>query len=119
MTKKYYDTGEGKWYYGQPCHYHNGSPSNHLLGPCPICGTSCFDYGGGWRCNALYCEKSFTNPASNVGKEPEWWNEPIKVFRDGVLWCAVYDDFINLQESPAGFGATPRDAVNDLKRVEQ
>lgn len=25
------------------------------------------------------------------------------VFMDGDLWCATYLNFINLQESPAGF----------------
>lgn len=30
-----------------------------------------------------------------------------RVFMDGDAWCAVRPDFINLQESPAGFGVTP------------
>lgn len=33
-----------------------------------------------------------------------------RVFMDGSAWCAVRPDFINLQESPAGFGATPAEA---------
>jgi len=37
-----------------------------------------------------------------------------RVFRDGDSWCAVMPDFINLQESPAGFGATPEDARKAL-----
>lgn len=37
-----------------------------------------------------------------------------KLFVDGDSWCAVQDNFINLMESPAGFGATPEDAVNEL-----
>jgi len=33
---------------------------------------------------------------------------------DGDAWCATLDGFVNLQESVAGFGKTPRDAVSDL-----
>lgn len=36
------------------------------------------------------------------------------VFRDGSAWCATNPDFINLQESPAGFGDTPDNAIADL-----
>lgn len=34
----------------------------------------------------------------------------VRTFRDGNAWCCVHPDFINLQESPAGFGATPEEA---------
>lgn len=33
-----------------------------------------------------------------------------RVFKDGNSFCAVRADFINLQESPAGFGNTPEAA---------
>lgn len=33
-----------------------------------------------------------------------------RVFMDGNAWCAVLPDFIDLQASPAGFGATPEEA---------
>lgn len=33
-----------------------------------------------------------------------------RVFMDGTAWAAVMPDFINLQESPAGFGSTPEEA---------
>lgn len=33
-----------------------------------------------------------------------------RVFMDGNAWCAVHPDFVNLQESPFGFGATPEEA---------
>ena len=39
-----------------------------------------------------------------------------RVFRDGDTWCAVLPDFINLQESPAGYAATPEDARAKLER---
>ena len=38
-----------------------------------------------------------------------------RVFKDGNQWCAVYADFTNLQESPAGFGDTPEEARSNLK----
>lgn len=37
-----------------------------------------------------------------------------KVFKDGDSWCAIRDDFVNLQVSPAGFGDTPVAAVDAL-----
>jgi hypothetical protein len=33
---------------------------------------------------------------------------------DGDKFTAKYDDFINLQESPCGFGDTQKEAVQDL-----
>lgn len=38
----------------------------------------------------------------------------MKLDRDGDRWCATFGDFINLQESPAGFGSTVLDALADL-----
>jgi len=35
---------------------------------------------------------------------------------DGNLWCATLDSHINLQESPAGFGETQEDALEELER---
>lgn len=34
--------------------------------------------------------------------------------KDGEMWCATYPDFVNLQESPAGFGDSQRSALEDL-----
>lgn len=39
---------------------------------------------------------------------------PIMVYADGNAWCAVPIDFVNLQESPAGFGDTMVDAIEQL-----
>lgn len=39
----------------------------------------------------------------------------IRTFMDGDAWCAVRPDFINLQESPAGFGATREEAIKKLE----
>lgn len=40
------------------------------------------------------------------------------VYPDGNAWCAVGDGFKNLQESEAGFGASPCDALTDLIKNE-
>jgi len=38
-----------------------------------------------------------------------------RVFMDGNSWVAVYPDFKNLQESPAGFGDSAEEARKNLK----
>ena len=35
-------------------------------------------------------------------------------FKDGNAWCCVRGDFINIQESPAGFGDTMDEALTML-----
>jgi hypothetical protein len=105
---KIYDTHRDRWGHGQPL---PGS-SHVFLGPCPICGGRTFDYGGNWRCVGSYCPCSAGNPTPSVGPCPEWWQTDIRVFKDGNAWCAVYEStFENIQESPCGFAATPREAV--------
>ena len=37
-----------------------------------------------------------------------------KLFKDGDMWCATGGNFINLQESPAGFGETCLKALAEL-----
>lgn len=37
---------------------------------------------------------------------------------DGNMWCAHRPDFVDLQQSVAGFGATKLDALADLLRRE-
>lgn len=99
------------WAYGQKAGY-KGSPQ--FWGPCPACGSATFDYGGNWRCVDLYCSNSWSNPAPSLGAKPAWWNTNINVFMDGNAWCATMGSFINLQESPAGFGNSPDSAVKSL-----
>ena len=41
-----------------------------------------------------------------------------KVFKDGNLWCAVNEEFTNIQESKAGFGLTPMVALGELVMQE-
>lgn len=36
------------------------------------------------------------------------------IYLDGASWCAVFSDFVNLQESNAGFGDTPLAALGEL-----
>lgn len=38
------------------------------------------------------------------------------LFMDGNAWCATKNDFVNLQESPAGFGDTGREALTALAK---
>jgi hypothetical protein len=38
------------------------------------------------------------------------------IYMDGNAWCATKNDFLNLQESPAGFGDTPREALTALAK---
>lgn len=41
----------------------------------------------------------------------------IRTFKDGNAWCAVKPDFVNLQESDAGFGDTPEAAIKELQSI--
>jgi hypothetical protein len=41
----------------------------------------------------------------------------VRTFMDGNAWCAVRPDFIDLQASPAGFGATREQAIAELERT--
>lgn len=38
----------------------------------------------------------------------------IRTFMDGNAWCAVLPTFVNIQESLAGFGDTPEQAIEAL-----
>lgn len=112
MDNTIYSTGTDKWQHGEKLNGHN--EWHRHLGPCPNCGSRTFDYGGGWRCVTRYCFNSANNSIGNLGPSPKWWNTGVQVFKDGDQWCAVNADFINLQESNAGFGAVPQDAVDNL-----
>lgn len=112
-----YDTGKQQWEHGRAVEWesYDGGPSRWLLGPCPICGSSTSSYGGGFSCHNDYCPCSANNFVRSAGPMPDWWNTGINVMLDGNAWCAYGPGFINLQESVAGFGDTPRDAVNDYR----
>lgn len=106
---------KGGWEYGEKIPGYNEWHS--YLGPCPKCGATCYDYGGGWRCMAMYCSNNTSNPAPNVGPRPEWWNTNVLVVKDGNAWCAHFNDFIDLQASVAAFGDTPQEAVDNLRKA--
>ncbi|KKL19505.1 hypothetical protein LCGC14_2464790 [marine sediment metagenome] len=38
----------------------------------------------------------------------------VRTFMDGNKWCAVKPDFVDLMESPAGFGDTREEAIKEL-----
>jgi hypothetical protein len=40
-----------------------------------------------------------------------------RVYKDGNMFCAVFPDFVNLQESDAGFGATVEEARAELCKL--
>ncbi len=40
-----------------------------------------------------------------------------RVFRDGDAWCAVGPEFEDIMQSPAGFGATPDEAVAEYGKA--
>lgn len=118
MSTKY-DTGKHQWTFGTPCDYRNGEPMRKLLGPCPACGMITSEYGGGFSCNADYCQNSSNMfVCSTADKWPEWWNTDIQVKRDGSAWMAFREGFVNLDESTAGFGNTPAEAVADFMESE-
>ena len=59
-----------------------------------------------------------TQPSDTAGpREPFKAAGRARLFMDGDMWCAVSRDFTNLQESPAGFGPTMCDALNDLNKL--
>ena len=114
-----YNTGKHMWRHGEPYRYDNGKVTHRKLGPCPQCGFPTVEYGGGFSCNNRYCRNSsFIFACKTIDDVPDWWDKNINVALDGNAWCAYDDDFIDLQESIAGFGDTPRDAVRDFIRTK-
>lgn len=113
---KVYDTGKHRWTFNDAIRWDswNRAPSHFMRGPCPNCGWPTSTYGGGWTCHNDYCQSSACNFACSAGAAPDWWQTQVNVFLDGNAWCATLDGFVNLQESVAGFGDTPRAAVANL-----
>lgn len=111
-----YRTGKNSWTHDTPV-YQNGVAVRWLLGPCPSCGSVTSTYGGSYSCHKDHCQHNAEVFACNAGPKPHWWNSDIQVYMDGDAWCAVGDGFINLQESPAGFGKTPSEAVDALNAI--
>ena len=40
--------------------------------------------------------------------------DELNLFREGNQWCATFGDFVNLEESQAGFGDTALEALAEL-----
>jgi len=83
-------------------------PVNDNLAPGFVSGAIC---GWGW---------ARTYIGRLLSKYPDEWPhaipaEAICLYKDGNAWCAVFGNFINLQESPAGFGDTTEEAIANLK----
>ena len=111
-----YKTGKHSWRHYEVVDRWRGQPTRWMLGPCPACGAPTSTYGGGMNCHNDYCANSAMNFTCSAEPIPKWWNTGVQVYMDGDKWCAVGPDFINLQESPAGFGTNPREAAADLER---
>ena len=58
-------------------------------------------------------------PGTSPGLICSYENGDISVEMDGNMWCAKRRGFINLQESPAGFGPTRHEAIDDLLATEK
>lgn len=114
-SNKVYHTIKGEsWVFGQIVEWSpSRDPARWLLGPCPRCGSSTSTYGGSYSCHNDYCQNSASIFVCSPEPTPDWWNTDIDVKMDGDKWCATDGSFVNLQESTAGFGDTPRDAVAD------
>lgn len=54
------------------------------------------------------------NRMLNDPRSKYYGNNSIVFERDGNMICAHLNDFVNLQESPAGFGPTIKEAVTEL-----
>ena len=111
-----YDNGKYKWRHGDPI-YSDGRITHRMLGPCPRCGAATRSYGSAYTCHSDYCQNSSFVFACRPDPAPEWWNTGVSVKKDGDSWCATGEGFINLQESHAGFGDSPNEAVKELLSV--
>lgn len=76
---------------------------------CPHCGAIAQWYGIATIHRHFSCSKCGAD-CSDLLDPPEEY----EVFLDGDQWCAVRPDFINLQESPSGFGDTKDKAIAAL-----
>lgn len=115
-------TGRLNYWLGM-CRGCNGSGRIYLPNcMCPACGSMVYPYGRTWMCAAAYCCHTETGICGRMpdgnGPDLPWWSDGTKVYKDGDAWCATHEDFANLQESLAGFGRSPEDAIAALKLAE-
>jgi hypothetical protein len=62
------------------------------------------DLAAKWQCD----DEDAAHYAEHIGA---------RLYMDGNAWCATRKDFENLQESPAGFGDTAREALAELAKA--
>jgi hypothetical protein len=115
-TAHYDPFGNGGWNYGQRFN-RSTRPYDYgrYLGPCPLCGNPCFEYGGGARCTSPECFNSYLNISPSLSVKADWWNTNIQVVKDGNMWRANYED----KESITAFGETPQKAIDNLKALDK
>jgi len=81
-----------------------------------------YKHGGGKITQSLSINKPETNGFAAIEVvEPlfthRYASDEYNIYRiylDGDMWCAVGPNFVDLQESKAGFGKTPNEAIADL-----
>jgi hypothetical protein len=71
----------------------------------------------GYSCR--YCGTCGWGPGTSPGLICSYEPRDIMVELDGNAWCAKRRNFVNLQESTAGFGETRLAAVKDLLMAER
>lgn len=64
------------------------------------------------------CKTWGTGPGTSPGLICSYGPATFNLFLDGNAWCATRDDFVNLQESPAGFGSSRREAILECIKSE-
>jgi hypothetical protein len=67
------------------------------------------------RRNPLVWAHGVMELIEEIDRKPSIPHEAVCFFKDGNMWCCVHGDFVNLQESPAGFGKTFEEALANLK----
>lgn len=66
-----------------------------------------------WKARAEAAEVANSESRHNAASSIP--HNAVCFFADGDKMCAVFGDFVNLQESPAGFGDDFISALNDLR----
>lgn len=106
---KTWNTGKDSWIHGSKM----PGVRHCFLGPCPACGSRCFDYGGGWRCIAVHCCNSADAMYPSLGEAPWWWATDIQVVHRGM------NDWVASAAVGNVHGGTPGQAASLLREQNQ
>lgn len=98
ITVRYFDDTNHSWWL---CGSETMEPNNSFHGWLSIHGVSNYQ-----------SHRHDAPEAPKTGKE-------YRLRMDGDAWCATADNFVNLQESDAGFGSTPVEALQNLLNSEK